>query len=233
MAKIDRKPPEFYSKNVKNLWISALGHPNAFHCILSVCSGVENLVYLPHGQFNIPFTPLFALGRHVRRLTSRLRTLFPLQATMLWENFQHPYFANLTHLHLCDEEDWFTNFTFVRFENFRSLTHLAFARCYPQHLAIVMPKLPALEYVAIGSCNWVDCVPCSIRLFHVGVYYGIRDPFRVVCVESLTLDDWERGVTGMGDFWDVVEREVARRQAVMVRVLSHRRKKLSSTSAGH
>lgn len=103
------------------------------------------------------------------------------------------------------------------FENLRSLTHLAFACCGPEALATVMPKLPALEYVAL--CNYKTSKGSVTINRQVPVeVYGIN----VVWIEGLNIDDWERGATGATDFWDVVEREVTRRRAGMVRVMLSR-----------
>jgi hypothetical protein len=114
----------------------------------------------------------------------------------------------------------------VGFENLRSLTHLAFACCGPEELAIVMPKLPALQYVAFCIYRWIEDVPSVQRKISGG-------DIKVVWIDGLTLGDWERGATGRGDFWDLVEQEVARRRAVMVCGPVSLTIKLSSTSAGH
>lgn len=210
MANIDCKPLGFYAKHVKNLWISAADDPDAFERILTICSGVENLVLFPHRRsINYPFVPFLEhlnAGGHLRRLTCHLEYFFPPWSTK--QNFQHPCFANLTHLHLYDE-DWSD---YVGFEDLRSLTHLALSCCLPEQLAIVMPKLPALKYVALCSYKSGDYyVPMVSNRVAVEVY-GIR----VVWVDGVTIDDWKRGTTGRADFWDLVEREVAMRLAKTV-----------------
>lgn len=216
MANIDCKPHEFYSRHVKNLWIGAPDDHDAFERILSICSGVENLVLFPwRRSINYPFIPFLEhpnAGSHLRRLTCKLEYLFLPWSTK--QNFQHTCFATLTHLHLYDEmEEWST---YVGFENLRSLTHLAFACCGPEGLAIVMPKLPALEYVALGHYKSNESgVPRVFNEVPVEKLYGIR----VVWINGLAMDDWERGAAGGVDFWDVVEREVARRRAKLVRRL--------------
>lgn len=211
MANIDCKSPEFYARHVKNLWIMAPDNPNAFERILTLCSGVQNLVLFPiRCSINHPFIPFLehaTAGSHLRRLTCRIEHLF-----LPWssdQNFQHACFANLTHLHLYDEAEEWSNY--VGFENLRSLTHLAIACCGPEQLAIVTPKLPALEYVAL--CHYQKgefYIPRIVNRVSIEVY-GIR----VVWVNGLTIDDWERGTAGRRDFWDLVEREVARRRANM------------------
>ena len=216
MANIDCKPLVFYAKHVKNLWISAVDDPDAFERVLSICSGVENLVLFPMRRYiNYPFVPFLerpSAGSHLRRLTCHLEYLFPPWSTM--QNFQHACFANLTHLHLFDEH-WSD---YAGFENLRSLTHLALACCGPEELAIVIPKLPVLEYVAL--CSYKDddfYVPMVNKRVPVEVHamYGIR----VVWVDGVNRADWERGTTGGADFWDLVEREVTQRRAEMVCML--------------
>ena len=212
IANVDCKSPEFYARHVKNLWILAAADPNAFERILTLCSGVENLVLFPtRCGINYPFIPFLehaTAGKHLRRLTCRLEHLF-----LPWsndQNFQHACFANLTHLHLYDEaEEWSK---YVGFENLSSLTHFALACCGPENLAIVTPKLPALEYVALCHYKWEKSyIPRIVNRVPMEVY-GIR----VVWVYGLTPDDWERGTAGGEDFWVLVEREVARRRANMV-----------------
>ena len=217
MANIDSKPPEFYSKHVKNLWISAADDRQAFERILSICSGVENLALFPmRRRIFYPFVPFLDIpnaGSHLRRLTCKLEYLFIPWSTN--QNFHHPCFANITHLHLFDEtEDWST---YEGFENLRSLTHLAFSCCSQKELAILMPKLPALEYVAFCSYKIDESELSVSRRVPIEVY-GIK----VVWIEGLCMDDWERGAAGRGDFWELVEQEVAMRRARMVCVLGHR-----------
>ena len=169
----------------------------------------------PFGLINYPFIPFLEhpnAGSHLRRLTCKLEYLFLPWSTE--QNFQHTCFANLTHLHLYDEMEEWSNY--VGFENLRSLTHLAFACCGPEGLAIVMPKLPALEYVALGHYKSNESgVPRVFNEVPVEKLYGIR----VVWINGLAMDDWQRGAAGGVDFWDVVEREVARRRAKLVRRL--------------
>jgi len=201
MANIDCKPLGFYAKHVKNLWISGSSGPDTFRRILTICRGVENLVLL--GINYPPFLEDLSAGSHLRRLTCRLEYFIPRWSTM--QKFQHPCFANLTHLHLYGG-DWSA---YVGFEHLRSLTHLALTGCSPEQLAVVMPKFPALEYVALCCYQSGDfCVPMVKTRVPVEVY-GIR----VVWIDGLTIDDWERGTTGRTDFWDLVEREVTMRRA--------------------
>ena len=215
MANVDSKSPEFYAQHVKNLWILATDDSNAFERILTLCSGVENLVLFPGRRgINHPFIPFLehaTAGKHLRRLTCHLEHLFlPWSNDLNDQNFQRACFANFTHLHLYGEAEEWSNY--VGFENLRSLSHLALACCGPEELAIVTPKLPALEYVAL--CHYKSGEFYIPRIDN-GVpleKYGIR----VVRVDGLTAADWERGTAGREDFWDLVEREVARRRADMV-----------------
>jgi hypothetical protein len=126
------------------------------------------------------------------------------------EMFNCPCFANLTHLHLYDEaEEWSE---YKGFELLRSLTHFAVAYCSPQTLAFVMPKLPALQYVAI--CSYGSNEHGRTRVHNNRIardVYGIR----VVWLTGLTKRAWERGARGEGDFWEIVEQEVTSRRALV------------------
>ena len=213
IANVDCKSPEFYARHVKNLWILTANDPYAFRRLLTLCSGVENLVlfHIKRGIRHpfIPFLEHATAGSHLRRLTCSLEDLFQPWSNDL--NFQHACFANLTHLHLYDEAEKWSNY--AGFENLSSLTHLALAYCGgPEELAIVTSKLPVLEFVAI--CHYKSGEyynPIIDNGIPIEVY-GIK----VVRVDGLTQDDWERGTAGREDFWDLVEREVARRRASMV-----------------
>jgi hypothetical protein len=206
---LDRKPPEFYSKHIKNLWITTAGDPVDFLRALTLCRGVENLVLFPwRGSMcppSIPFQNLNSYGS-LRRLTLTLEHLFSTNSTAPDHHLNYPSFTNITHLHRYDEEWAWPAFT--GFENLRSLTHLAFSCCGPDQLSIVMPKLPAIEYVALCSYN-------SRKYGHPVVKPGIPVEvygLKVVRLDGLTRRDWESGTAGRTDFWDVVEKEVTRRR---------------------
>ena len=206
MAHIDCKPPEFYAQHVKNLWIRAPSDPDAFERILTVCSGVENLVLFPGNKSDyFPFVPFLEhpnAGSHLRRLTCKLEYLFP---PSMMPNFNYPCFTNLTHLHLYDEiEDWPA---YVGFEHLCSLTHLALSCCRVGELAIVMQKLPALKYVAICSYVPIGYGRCHLEMRYSPIEDVCGD--NVVVLEWLTIKDWEREARGGPDFWEIVEREVA------------------------
>jgi hypothetical protein len=124
-------------------------------------------------------------------------------------NFYHPCFANLTHLHLYDEgDDWHT---YAGWETLTSLTHLAFACAGPPETLHLMQKLPTVQYVALGSYRGGGGHKYTYARVnnepHIRAAWGVR----VVFLLELPEYDWERGARGEGDFWDVVEREVARR----------------------
>ena len=210
MANIDYKPQEFYSKHVKNLWISAPDDPDAFERILTICGSVENLVLFPRKwRINPPFIPFLEIpnaGGCLNRLTCKLDVLFPPWSTSI--NFRYPCFANLTHLHLYDDDDEWP--TYTGFEHLRSLTHLALACCGPQQLAAIMPRLPALKYVALCHYESTEYGRLTVnRKIPVEVYGN-----KVVWLQGLKKADWENGAAGQGDFWDMVEEEVAMRRTV-------------------
>ena len=207
VANLDRNPPEFYSNHVKNIWISAPVDPVAFFRILTLCSGIENLVLFPYRQGTyhpfIPFQQHLNSNSSLRRLTLKLEHLFPPFSS--GQHFNYPFFANITHLHLYDEaEEWST---YTGFEHLCSLTHLALACCGPDYLRIVMPKLPVIEYVALCSYKSTYGRPAVNRKVPVWVY-----GFNVVLIDGLTRRDWELGTTGGADFWDIVEKEVTWRR---------------------
>ena len=178
----------------------------AFLRILTMCSGIENLVLFPCRQGI--YHPFIFFQEHLnsnsplRRLTLKLEYLFPPFSS--GQHFNYPFFANITHLHLYDEAE--ESSTYTGFEHLRSLTHLAFACCGPDHLGVVMPKLPAIKYVAICSYKSTYGHPVVNRRRPVEIY-GIK----VVVLDGLTSRDWECGTTGRVDFWDIVEKEVTRR----------------------
>ena len=83
--------------------------------------------------------------------------------------------------------------------------------CTQEALAIVMPKLPALQYVAL--CRYKSNEHGRTRVYNEVArdVYGIR----VVWFKGLTERDWKYGARG-GDFWEIMEREVASCRAEMV-----------------
>ena len=185
---------------------------DAFQRILIICSSsVENLVLFPGIHWNLahPFIAFLehpSAGDRLRRLTINLEHVFLPWSSM--EIFNCPCFTNLTHLHLYDEaEEWSG---YKGFELLRSLTHFAVACSSPEALAIVMPKLPALQYVVI--CHYGSNEHGRTRIHDNRVtrdVYGIR----VVWLTGLTKRDWESGARGKGDFWEIVEQEVNSRRS--------------------
>jgi len=192
------RPVEYYAQHIKNLSIVAPFHNKGINNILAICTGVENLVlWAPdHDFFGNPHS-----GRNLRRLTINLERCFRSSP-----NFYHPCFANLTHLHLYDEEVWST---YPGWETLSSLTHLAFAcGASPEITMLLMQRLPAVRYVALGSHKnrkyghaTVDNNP------HIRAAWGVR----IVFLGEIPAHDWERGARGEDDFWDLVEQEVERR----------------------
>ena len=209
VANLDYRRPEFYSTHVKNLWISATGDLNDFKRILTICSGVENLL-LPSMGHVIPASwtkdPAIELVEHLNASSSRLRRMTALGPHSPWPNFEYACFANITHLHLHGCDDWSR---LKGFELLHSLTHLAVEWCRPEQLALAMLKLPAVKYVAICKYETHEYGhPMANRRVPIEMH-GIN----VVLVDGVTIVDWERGANGGADFWDVVEKEVALRRA--------------------
>jgi hypothetical protein len=218
------KSVEYYDQHVKNLAIfGPFSNCEDINRILAICSGVENLILLgPAWDFDLFKNP--RAGRHLRRLTvnlSHFKFKFSPQLGSMPNiyhpsfsnpvpNFCHPCFANLTHLHLMDDdEDWPT---YAGWETLTSLTHLAFASyafAGPEEIIRLMGTLPTIQYVALGYyCDqygdYVDTTGNNSP--HTRAEWGGR----VVFLSGIPPNDWERGARGQGDFWDVVEREVKR-----------------------
>lgn len=211
VANIGHKPPEFYSMHVKNLWILApFSDLDEIGRILTICSGVQNLVLFTGTRLITGNLPFMNPGGHLRRMTVNLGNFSAPWFT--GQGFEHACFANISHLHLYDKaEDWSM---YTGFEHLCSLTHFALACCEAEQLAIVTPKLPALEYVALCSYSNLNryARPMVNRRASAEMY-----DINVVWVQGLTTADWECGATGGTDFWDLVEKEVARRRAKVIR----------------
>ncbi|KAF8626700.1 hypothetical protein AX15_004724 [Amanita polypyramis BW_CC] len=201
------KPAEYYARHVKNLTI--LGHlyhevADMVNNVLAICSGVERLRLEPFfasADLRIP-----QVAHNLRRLTIKLGSL-QYETT---PSFHRPYFANLTHLHLWDP--YWSNFP--GWENLTSLTHLAFVYTGTRkRVAHLMKTLPGIQYVAIGSYDEDQYKKYTGAVVNNNPPFGTAWGVRVVFLSELPTDDWERGVKGQGDFWDVVEQEVERRLA--------------------
>jgi len=117
---IESRPPTFFAKHVKSLYLNV--HTQEAARIISVCTGVENLVCCDalwsttHGQ-SMYLPSILALSP--RRLSVSLKRIFPPSQT---PNFSHSLFANMTHLQVTDR------LAFAMWPKFRlpRLTHLAF-----------------------------------------------------------------------------------------------------------
>jgi hypothetical protein len=200
------KPAEYYAQHVKNLGVFGPFFENEIiDRILAICTGVENLVLTtPFRGLNFFENP--QAGRNLRRLSVRLENFFP-QISI--PNFHHPCFANLTHLHLWDEAEYWS--IYPGWETLTSLTHLAFSCSGHEKVMKVMRTLPTVRYVALGyyySGERYKYAHAAVNNSpHIRAAWGVR----VVVLSEIPEYDWEQGVRGEGDFWDLVEREVERR----------------------
>lgn len=208
LAKVNNdKPPEYYAQHIKNLAIfGVFCESKGIDRILAICTGVENLVLLgPSLDFNF-FEHSRAAGRSLRRLTINLSQHY--YGSMRY--FYYPCFANITHLHLTDDdEDWPT---YEGWETLVSLTHLALACSGPPEQTLpLIQALPSIQYVALGhygSSERYKYAEAAINDdFHLRAAWGVR----VVIFSRIPQNDWERGARGEGDFWNLVEREVEKR----------------------
>ncbi|KIL66965.1 hypothetical protein M378DRAFT_159896 [Amanita muscaria Koide BX008] len=140
------KPVEYYAQNIKNLAILGFFQIEAINRILAICTGVENLVLSASARGFVDFFENSQAGRNLRRLSINLGAVSPQFGST--PNFYPPCFANLTHLHLWDEDDDWS--TYAGWETLTSLTHLAFA-CSgpPEQVMQVMQTLPTVRYVAL------------------------------------------------------------------------------------
>ncbi|KAF8961356.1 hypothetical protein BDZ97DRAFT_1207800 [Flammula alnicola] len=202
------KPVEYYAQHIKNLAIlGGFVQNKEIDRILAICTGVENLVVLAPA-WGLDFFENPQAGRNLRRLTIKLEK-FNRQFGST-PNFYHPCFANLTHLHLSDDDDDWP--TYAGWETLASLTHLAFA-CSgpPEKIMQLMQTLPTVRYVALGSYHGGERYKYAYATVnnspHIRAAWGVR----VVFLGEIPQYDWERGARGEGDFWDVVEQEVERR----------------------
>lgn len=197
------KPVEYYARHVKNLYIDNSFQDKGVNDILAICTGVENLVLW--GDADFFGNP--QIGRNLHRLTINLSRSLPFGSV---PHFRHPCFANLTHLHLTDEaEDWST---YPGWETLSSLTHLAFA-CSgsPETTMQLMQTLPTIQYVALCHYSCDESRKYTDAEVDNNPHFRARWGVRVVPLSWLPDHDWERGARGQGDFWDLVEQEVARR----------------------
>ena len=203
------KPVEYYRRHIKNLAILGTFPENetTINRILAICTGVENLALSTSARVSFDFLEHPQAGRNLRRLSTKLAAFFQPYGSK--PNFSHPCFANLTHLHLCDEEyNWPT---YEGWENLTSLTHLAFARAVTADVTKLMQTLPTVQYVAIGHYDNAERFRYADATInnspHTKAAWGVR----VVLLREIPQYDWERGARDEGDFWDLVEREVNRR----------------------
>ena len=194
------KPVEYYAQHIKNLAIfGAFSQHEVINRILTICTGVENLLLLGTDEgFDLLENP--QAGRNLRRLCIELQRFFPLGST---PTFYHPCFANLTHLHLCDAENKWP--TYVGWEALTSLTHLAFYFAEPEEITRLIQSLPTIQYVTIGHYDDSEIY----RYAHATVNNSaqVREIWgaRVVFLSGIPQNDWKRGARGEGDFWDLVE----------------------------
>lgn len=205
------RPVEYYAHHIKNLAIigGSLEHAEIDR-LLAICTGLENLVLLRSAR-GVGFFENPQAGRNLRRLSIRMEDFSQYFGTSR-DNFYHPCFANITHLHL-DDEHWYT---YTGWETLTSLTHIAFAYSgSPENIARLMQIVPTVQYVAFGYygggggdewSRYADGAMVDGRP-HFSALWGVK----VVRLSMIPQQDWEHGARGGGDFWNVVEREVKRR----------------------
>ena len=209
LAKITNgKPVEYYRQHIKNLAIFGTFSQNELiNHILAICTGVETLVLLAPARGGFDFFEHPQSVRNLRRLSIKLEAFFQPFGTK--PNFYHPCFANLTHLHLCDEEyNWPT---YTSWDNLTSLTHLVFACTFLSGVTRVMRTLPTVQYATVGHYDNAERLRYADAMVNNSPHIKAAWGMRVVLFPEIPQYDWERGARGKGDFWNLVEREVNRR----------------------
>lgn len=201
------KPVEYYAQNIKNLAILGFFQTEAINRILAICTGVENLVLSASARGFVDFFENPRAGRDLRRLSINLGAVSPQFGST--PNFYHPCFANLTHLHLWDEDDDWS--TYAGWETLTSLTHLAFACAGPPDVMQLMQTLSTVRYVALGHYCGGERYKYADAAINNSPHIREAWDVRVVFFSDIPQYDWERGARGKGDFWNLVEREVERR----------------------
>ena len=200
------KPDEYYAEHIKHLAISGgYSENNKINNILAICTGVENLVLLAPARVDFFKNP--QAGRNLRRLSIKLSRF----SQQFWStpNFYHRCFANLTHLHLYDDDDDWP--TYAGWKNLTSLTHLAFSCGGPKGIMQLMQTLPTVQYLVLGHYRSGEGNRYMTATVNNAPYIRAASPVRLVYLSNISMYDWDRGARGEADFWDVVEREVKRR----------------------
>jgi hypothetical protein len=198
------KPVEYYAQHIKNLSLLCPIQNEGIDDIMAICTGIENLALW--GRFDFFGKP--HCGRNLRRLTINL------SKCCRSPNFHHPCFVNLTHLHLYDDHDDDDYAAYPFWETLSSLTHLAFACASPEIIMPLMQRLPAVQYVALGSHRGYEGNKFAVATVNNRPHIRAAWRVRVVFLGEIPEYDWERGARGEGDFWDIVEEEVERRLSV-------------------
>ncbi|KIM37223.1 hypothetical protein M413DRAFT_31147 [Hebeloma cylindrosporum] len=207
------KPRQYYVQHIKNLAIFGRFFETAhINRIVAICSGVENLLVLPTAHGLDFFEDPHHKGRRLRRLAIDMSHCnFDSLRFGTNPHFYHRCFANLTHLHIMDDdEDWCR---YAGWETLVNLTHIAFA-CYSyagrEAIAWLLQKLPTIRYVAFIYYHVDNAYEYYINANNSPPHTRPEWGARVVFLSGIPQSDWERGARGQGDFWDVVERLVQR-----------------------
>ncbi|KAF7357923.1 hypothetical protein MVEN_00838700 [Mycena venus] len=131
------RPSDFFSKNIRNLYLaSGVSHDRA-RSIISVCTSLSTLTCWAN--------PLNSRKEFYALLSPSLRRL-SIDASILWSptgpnavpDLTHPVFSRLTHLEIVNPPSWF-DWSPLLDGTLPRLTHLAFGDLDEAHAASIIP----------------------------------------------------------------------------------------------
>ncbi|KAF4597933.1 hypothetical protein EYR38_006325 [Pleurotus pulmonarius] len=120
MRTLESKPSSFFAKHVKTLCLTASVTFPYCTRVLSVCTGVEDLIcWCPSPVSGL--LPLIS-NHPLRKLSIKMETLFPVEAA---PDFTHPIFRFITHLDIVNPRSGPDDAHWHGLANLPRLTHLA------------------------------------------------------------------------------------------------------------
>ncbi|KAK7045155.1 hypothetical protein R3P38DRAFT_2882826 [Favolaschia claudopus] len=196
---ISRQPPAFFSSNVRNLYIGY--HFLGVNTVLGACSGVTEL-FLNFGLL-VNIAVLNRMSR-LQRLTIEIDRLFSGRPV----DFSIPLFQNLTHLEILDGAGDRTVVQWRKIASLPNLTHLAFAD----------PRFCPIFCEMLKEWKRLKClILLTNATFQLESLFAVEANGDLRFVISGPIDfqlDWQKGVSGEGDYWEKAEEVIARKRAV-------------------
>ncbi|KAJ6519273.1 hypothetical protein C8R45DRAFT_1085303 [Mycena sanguinolenta] len=171
--------PAHYARWIKEIQIDPYVLPNdpAVTRVLAICTSVVHLIDLSHGR--TPFSVLSPL--RLRKLCISLDIIDGLAEGAY---FRHPALAQVTHLHVLDAPQRWTN---ISFSDLPSLTHLALQNYKNQ---IRSTNVPALKKI-LTECPKLEVLVVFITFSRPGDYNAqntkllVDDPRLVILPRTL------------------------------------------------